>query len=379
MLLYTVDRKYARQIVIDSFHSAIWTQRYYGDSEVELVVPTNVGNAQALTPGTFLALQGTQELMILETQNFTKDGKLKVTGISILKWLNNRFIRTSPKHEDRYWTIENMAPGQIIWHIVYYMCTAGSKYLNGTVNTGIPNPQQFIVPGMDILGYDSSGDKVTIAVPYGPVFDAIYEIATTHEIGQYLWLINAEGNPFRLGYRNYKGLDRTSSQSVNPPVRFSSQFDSLTDIEEVQSISNYKTQVYAFAPGLDEKSKPLATTPGMDTRVSPSALNSGFDIRAQMIFAEDITTDQIAANPATLLSILNGRAKDALANTEYVQVVDGEIVPTAQFKYGRDYNLGDVIEIQGNSGVISKARVTEYIRIHDEAGERAYPTVTVKK
>jgi hypothetical protein len=97
-----------------------------------------------------------------------------------------------------------------------------------------------------------------------------------------------------------------------------------------------------------------------------------------MVFAEDITTDQVGGDAAKLLDILNSRAKDGLANSEYVQVVDGEIVPTAQFKYGRDYGMGDLIEIQGKSGAINRARVTEYIRSQDAEGEKAYPTVTVK-
>jgi len=96
-----------------------------------------------------------------------------------------------------------------------------------------------------------------------------------------------------------------------------------------------------------------------------------------MTFAEDITTDMINGDPNVLLQILNARAQDALTNHHFVKVVDGEIVPTAQFKYGRDYNLGDIVELQGNSGIVQNARVTEYIRSQDESGEHAYPTVAV--
>jgi hypothetical protein len=370
-----VDRNYDIQDTIDVFHSALWTERYYGDSAVELVVPTTTVNAQRLATGTFLALEGTQELMILETQEFTKEGTLKVTGISILKWLNNRFVRTSAKHEDRYWYITQPV-GTVLFHIVYYMCVGGG-YLDGSIPTGIPNPQLLRVPGLHIYGYDSSGEMLTIAVPFGPVFDALYEIATTYEIGQRIDLIPSS-NSDRLRYRNYRGLDRTSGQNVNPPVRFSRDMDSLTDIEELQSIANYKTQAYAFAPGLDDASKPLAGAPGMDNRFSIAVAGGGFDLRTELVFAEDITTDQIGGNAQVLLNILNSRARDALSNAEFVKVVDGEIVPTAQFKYGVDYNLGDLIEIQGNSGTIRKARVTEYIRSQDASGEKAYPTVAIK-
>jgi hypothetical protein len=371
--LYTVGRDFNRKDPIDTFHSAIWTERYYGDSEFELVVPGTPRNAQILPPGIFLALKGTQELMIAQGQEFTTEKTLKVTGISVLKWLNNRFVRTSAKHEDRYWYI-NDTVGQVLQNIVYLMCVGGG-YLDGSIPTGIPNPWRLKVPGLHTYGRDTSGDILNIGVPYGPVFDALYEIATTYEIGQRVDLIPSSSAD-RLRYSNYRGIDRTSGQNVRPPVRFSSSMDSLTDISEIQSIAAYKTEVYAFAPGLDEASKALATTPGINVRANVPS--SGFDLLTQIIFAEDITTDQVGGDAAKLLDILNSRAKDTIANTEYVKVVDGEIVPTAQFKYGRDYNLGDLIEIQGNSGIINKARVTEYIRTQDETGERAYPTVSMK-
>jgi hypothetical protein len=60
-----------------------------------------------------------------------------------------------------------------------------------------------------------------------------------------------------------------------------------------------------------------------------------------------------------------------------VKSVDGEIVPDSQFQYGVDYNLGDVIEVEGNTGVIQTARITEYIRSQDQAGEKSYPTVSM--
>jgi hypothetical protein len=56
--------------------------------------------------------------------------------------------------------------------------------------------------------------------------------------------------------------------------------------------------------------------------------------------------------------------------------VDGQIVPDIQFKYGVDYNLGDIVEVEAPSSTITKARVTEYIRTQDKEGERSYPTLT---
>lgn len=380
---YTLDRKFLKQNVIDEFLSIIWTERYYGDSEVELVVPAKLDLIQKLSKGTFLSVDKSDEVMILETMNI-EAGNLKVTGISLLSWLNNRFVRTDKKHEITSWDLGVNAgetPGWILWAIVYYMCCVGSPYLNGTIDTGIPNPQQLAIPGLGLKDYDKSGLVVKTAVPYGPVYDVMRAIATIYEIGMQITLDHADDTSYSLGFRSYKGLDHTSGQTVNPVVRFSPQMDSLTNIKELQSNAALKTVVYTFASGLEEQAG-LTTTPGVASRTG--AQYTGFDLRALMEI-ENLTIDQVggssnpkvAGNPAMVVNLLNTMAAYALAQAGVIQAVDGEIVPTNQFQYGVHYNLGDLIEVQGNSENIQTSRVTEYIRAQDEAGERAYPTVAM--
>jgi hypothetical protein len=370
---YTLNRSFIKQNIIDGYDSIIWTERYYGDSAIELVVPATIEMFQKLAPGTFVGLDSSDEIMILETFNIEK-GKLKVTGISILPWLDNRFVRTSSLHEDKYWYLESGTAGWTLWAIVYYMCCQGSPYLNGTNPTGIANPQALVIPGLGLRAYDQSGPVVKVGVPYGPVYKALKEIATTYEIGMQITLDEVSDIAFTLGFRSYKGVDRTSGQTENPVVRFSPQMDSFTDIKELQSIKEMKTLVYSFAPD-NSDIKPLVTTPGVASLSGPQY--TGFDLRAMMIFADDITTDMVAGNSQSLVNILNSRALDELTNNPFIKSVDGEIVPDNQFQYGIHYNLGDVIEVEGNTGVVQSARITEYIRSQDAAGEKAYPTVSM--
>jgi hypothetical protein len=361
--LFTLNRGFLPQETIDEFSSVIWTERYYGDSEVELIVPATPDMIQKLPVGTFLGLVGSKEVMLLDSVDI-ESGALKVTGGSLLSFLNNRFIRVTAAHEDRYWNFAGQ-PGWALWAIIYYMC------INGSYPIGVPNPASFVIPGLNLISYDGSGAVINFAVPYGPVYDAMRDIATTYEIGMQITLESADANSYFLGFRDYKGLDRTSQQSVNPVVRFSPQMDTLTGIKELRSISNYSTIVYSFAPGNPDG---LATIPG-ESNVAGAP--TGFDLRALMTFEEDITTDQVGGDPNVLVSLLNSRAQLALTDHRYAKAIDGEIVPLHQFQYGVDYSLGDVIEVQGNSDIIQSSRVTEYIRAQDDAGEKAYPTVAM--
>lgn len=376
MEAFTLNRGFVRQYPIDEFKSLIWTERYEGDSEVEIVVPATVEMFQKLAVGTFFGIAESDEVMILETMSIEKN-EMKITGIALLPWMDNRFVRTSKKHEDQYWYIENEKPGKILWLILYNMCCQGSPYLNGTIDTGITNPQQFIIPGLGLKAFDTTLSKVVkTAIPYGPVYKAMKDVASAYKLGMQITLDAVSESSYSLGFRSYRGLDRTSAQTDNLQVRFSPQMDSFTDIKDLQSIEKFKTVVYTWASGLrKEEGKPaLTTVPGMS---SVAGSYVGFDLRALQVFASDITSDMVGGSQQKVVDMLNSRAYDEIVKNHFIKSVDGEIVPESQFKYGVHYNLGDIIEVEGNTGVIQPARITEYIRSQDEQGERAYPTVTI--
>lgn len=368
---FTLDRNFLKRDVIDNFESIIWTERYYGDSEVELVVPATLDMLTKIPIGTFLGIPESNEVMLLETMN-PEAGKLKFTGIALLPWMNNRFIRVTAAQLDQHWVISGEPAGKVLWDIIFNMCCVGSPYLSGSIPMGVTNPQQLIITGLGLKDYDRSGDNVTIGVPYGPVYDAMREIATTYQIGMQITLDSAVPGSYSLGFRSYKGLDRTSRQSANPIIRFSPVMDSLTNIKELQSIAALKTLAYVFIP--DSPDGLVGAPPGVSALSGTQYTN--FDLRALMVNADDISTDEVSGDLTVIANILNERARAALTNNAFIKTVDGEIVPTSQFKYGVDYNLGDVIEVQGNTGVTQISRITEYIRSQDEAGEKAYPTVS---
>lgn len=369
MEAYTLNRRFLREEVVDAFDSLIWTERYYGDSDVEITLPATPANVRLLAEGKFLELGGSKEIMMLETHSI-EDGILTVSGISLLKWLNNRFVRKTAAHEDRYWNVEGLTAGQTLAHVLEEMVISPGP-------AGVETPAMFLIPGLSVSDRDGSGEVITVAVPYGPLYDALYEIATTHLVGMKIVLNYANESTYSLGFSSYRGLDKSSGQSDRPVVRFSPDMESLTDIKELRSMSGYKTLVYSWAPANPGS---LATTPGIASVLQLFAVGfeqDAWDLRATQVLADDITTDLVGGSAETMQSLLDARAQAALNAAAYVAQVDGEIVPTSQFKYGRDYNLGDIIEIAGYSGIVQPARVTEYIRAQDASGEKAYPGVTL--
>lgn len=369
MELYTLDGNFLRRDVVDNFNSVVWTERYTKAGDFTLTLPASKENISKLVEGTFLALKGSKEVMIVETNNIEK-GLLKCVGPSLLKFLDNRLIRYSSNHADRYYNV-TMSPGVAMGTVVNDMCVSG-PYVSSTAY-GIDGPRE-VIQGLQVVSMDSSVPAVALAIPYGPLYSPLEQLAETYQVGQKLELISASSAAYYLGYSTYKGKDRTSGQSVNDRVRFSPNVDSLTNTKELFSIAGYKNVAYAFAPA-----NPVAgvTQSGVAYADGEAATAIGFNRRVLMVFADDLTTDKVGGSASVLLQVLNQRAKDALANNNYVKVVDGEVVPQVQYQFGRDYGLGDIVELQSLRGLLQKARITEYIRSQDQNGERAYPTISV--
>jgi hypothetical protein len=376
---FTLDRSYVKQNVIDKYISAIWTKRYYGDSEVELVVPTTSENTQLLPKGTFLGLVDDDELMILETREFQEDGSTKHTGISLLKWLNNRFFRIGGDHRTRYFQLGEVGGGgmgvEATFEFLLTYMVIHPTWVPMGITSDSADQAIFAVPGLTCPHYADTLPHVLMALPFGPLYDAMRTIAATYEVGMRLIFHPENGPTAKLVFDAYRGVDRTGNHVANP-VRFSANMDSLTKIKELNSIAGFKTHMYVFAPGNPNDLSLSLEAAGTDRRISLDESYTGFDLRAQMVFAEDITTDEVGSSVATLEGVLDSRAASELAKADEIQLVDGQIVPDIQFKYGVDYNLGDIVEVEAPSSTITKARVTEYIRTQDKEGERSYPTLT---
>lgn len=377
MDLYTLAPDFQRRDVIDEFASLVWTERYGAAGDVNLVLPATPTAIERLAEGTFLSLRGSKEVMLLETQSIAK-GLMTVTGNTLLKFLNERVVRTSADHQDRSWTVINAPAGSAMGIVVSFACIEGN-FINDTPDFYKVEGPLNKIPGLSLGPTDGSGGNITAAVPFGPLYDALKTLADTYVMGMSLYLDSATGAGYSLKFTTYLGLDRTSGQTVRDIVRFSPALDSLTNTKELRSISGYKTNAYAFAPTnpVNAGNPSGGPIPSGKASVPGMAGVIGFSRRVLMVFADDLTTETVNGDSAVLAAILAQRAKDALANNNYTKILDGEVVPQSEFQFGTHYGLGDIIELQGQSGLAQKARITEYIRSQDDSGERAYPTVSV--
>jgi len=364
MDLYTLSSNFLPSVDIDQFVSAIWTERYSAAGDVQLVVPATKDNIATLADGTFLGLRGSKEVMILETQSI-ENGLMTIVGSDLLSFLRNRYVWSLNSGEIGDYVSWGYPTGKIIADLVSAMVIAPVPFSGSSVDNLNLNWDAEVIPYLSLGPVDMSGpsdstNKVTI--PIGPLYDGISKAATDAGIGLSLYLESADRLlGYSLKFSTYRGVDHTTGSSF-PLVRLTPELDSIQDLKEVRSIQDYKNVVYVLYNGIVTKHLLDPTAPEPE----------GFDRR---VLIYDAASEADAYTNFT--DFHNQAAKHAFAAHSYIQALDGESSPNSDYVYGVHYGLGDLIEIEGLTGTIGKARVTEYIRSQDKTGEKAYPTISV--
>lgn len=397
MDLYTLTDQFLSKDPVDEYVSAIWTERYFAKGDVQLVLPATVENREKLADGTFLALRGTKEVMELQTQSI-EDNLLTVVGETLPGFLDNRVAwfknpnygtaegQTDDKIVDysEGTDTEGVALGQFLADVVDKMIINPVPIPGAAFDTEANLDWDFeVIPNLELGDIDTGGTLKRFTFPIGPMYKGIETLAQQEGLGFTLYLDHADiFTGYVLVFKTYRGVDRTTT-GTHPLVRLSPDLDSLSNLKEIRSRANYKNVVYVWYKGelSIHYADPTAPKPeGFDRRVlvvdaegepiGRKVVQQGFGPYGGGWTNYVIGTEELAAFRAQ-------NAKDALANYNYILAVDGETSPNNDYVYGVDYGLGDLIELEGITGGISKARITEYIRSEDKTGERAYPTISV--
>ena len=65
-----------------------------------------------------------------------------------------------------------------------------------------------------------------------------------------------------------------------------------------------------------------------------------------------------------------------LAENIFIESFEGQAETTMSFKYGEDFFMGDIVQLENEYGRVLRARVTEVVRSKDVSGVETYPTFT---
>jgi hypothetical protein len=390
MDLYTLTDQFLANEPIDDFVSAIWTERYSQAGDCELKVPATPEMITKLAPDTYLALRGSNETMILETQSI-EEGLMTVIGRTLDTFLDQRpawFRNPASSVDDDTARVTDYVQadksvGEFLSHVVDRMVINTVEYTGEYANVNLSWSLEEI-PFLSLGTTDTSGGDKRLTIPVGPLYSGLADIAMKEGMGFNLILEYADPvSGYSLKFNTFKGVDHTTD-GTGELVRLVPELDSIQNLKEVHSIALYKNVAYVYYQGIITKhlAEPDLPEPeGLKRRVLITNAEGAPVGHKVTIPTWDRHQwpgyQQTVVGPEDIAAFRAQNARDALANANYIRAIDGQTSPSNDYKFGVDYGLGDLIELQGLTGTISKARITEYIRSQDQSGEREYPTIAV--
>lgn len=100
-----------------------------------------------------------------------------------------------------------------------------------------------------------------------------------------------------------------------------------------------------------------------------------YKIYPENIASSSITTERTLSDIERQV-IMHGQALHELGSQEINETFFGEAVDNGSYKYGTDYNLGDIVRVENAYGISAAARVTEISEKEDGSGYSLMPALS---
>jgi hypothetical protein len=173
--------------------------------------------------------------------------------------------------------------------------------------------------------------------------------------GKYLYWLSLEV---------FDGDDLTSTQSTNKKVIFSKANNNLLNFEYKYSKQNYANRIMIAGEG-----------EGVNQSVAEYSYDNdaqGINIYESYVDGSSVKSDIVVLEPE-YLALLRAYGKEQ-NNINNVYEFSCNVDPNTTYKLGKDYRLGDIVEVDTDIGVKAKARIVEFIWSYDENGYTVVPT-----
>lgn len=343
MEMYVLNQRFEKIALIDAYESLLWTDRYGKPGEFEIYTPVADFALQYPVADNYLQIKESEHTMLIEDttieSNVETGNHIKITGRSLESILDRRIVWTQT---DISGNLQNGIRRLLTENII-----------NPTdPSRRIPN---FIFEDST----DPEITKLTMENQYtgDNLLDIVQTLCETNEIG-YKILLSDEGN---FVFSLYKGIDRSYRQEALPFVVFKPSFENIINSNYAELNSEAKT--ITLVAGEGEGSSRVTRVVGT---------GSGLLRKELYTDARDIQSDGMSTSE--YYAKLDQRGSEKLKENKIKKTFDGECETTRMYVYGRDFFMGDCVQVANEYGMESPTRVVEYIWSSSATGTTSYPT-----
>lgn len=344
MEAYILNPNFEAVHVCDYFSSLIWTKRYNKTGDFELYVPVNKDNIFYFMPGTYITKSlDKQEIAVITSIQLETDEEngdyITAKGLFIDSILNRRIV----------WSQTNL-DGKV------------TECIYKLLDDNVMNPvlQERKIPLFTVGGMCRCEITMKKQITGDNLLDAIQEIMYTYKLG---YKVLYKNGTFR--FEMYEGVNRSMNQSENVPIVFSYDNDNLTASSYTADETEYKN--VAIIAGEGE---------GVERRTSMVGTASGMERREMFVDARNISSDVDGGKltDEQYDSMLKQQGNDKLSEKVKKESFEGTIEPETNYVFGKDYNIGDIVQVINEYGISAPTRITEVIECWDENGHTCIPT-----
>ena len=342
-----VNGAFTRTHVIDNSTSIIWVKRYNEAGEFELYFPATPERLELFT----------RDEVILTREN--DDTAMWVENVSLQTDAENGdFLTVSGR------SAECLLGRRIVPKQTTFRDTAAETVIRSLITQNVIDPAQSnrkidLVTLGTAQGYT---DIINKQVTGGNLLDVVSDICKEQSYGFKMSFVNG-----RFVFDLYKGVDRSYNQTDSPFVVFSPEFENLGNSEYSEDKTTLYNAVYVAGEG-----------EGTDRVIVNVGNTAGLQRRETWVDArnESSNTDSGTLTPTEYAYMLAQQAREEIKKSTKTINFGGEILNFDVYKYGVDYNLGDIVQIVNEYGIQGTATVTEVTEVEDETGYHIYPTLS---
>lgn len=330
------NTSFERLCAVDDYISFIWARRYYDVGDFEIVLSMASPNVAYMRQGYYVIRDGIGEAGIIEQVAITKDlnnqETLVVTGRFLSSILGRRIIATQTQVSG---TVE--------------ACI--KKLVNE--NAISPSNANRVLPGLQYGTWSIPAVQMEQQFTGKNLLEVLQDICKTNNIGFRVDLTN--NNAFSLVL--YAGVNRSYSQSANPYVVFSNDYDNLASADYSEDYKNMATDVLVAGEGEGAARK---------TVWASKSTNSGLNRYEIFIDARNASTNNGQISDSTYTAQLREEGLENISGV--IQAFAGNVYLN-NLELGVDFNVGDIVVIENTRwGVSANARLVEVIESVNEAG-----------
>lgn len=358
-----------------------WAERFQAMGDFELVTQNVKDVRQLLPERSMCTLRDSNEVMWVDSHSIEPDSDgidiLTVKGRSLEFILTRRIWKNAP-YGKKLTMAKKYSVRKALEVWVWNAICNGSG--NDRIKTSASYPAQNQLPNVvvtDSVPPSSDGPDKARKVQNGYVYDQAQTFMTSGKIG--LRIIRPNGTKGRVVHIDGDGTYNVDSVADISDLRF--DFYQGRDISDEVVFSwkagHLDSPTYFFSSEVLMTGAFVDGDPREHYYTDPDIVagtNSGWN-RLDGYVDGGTKDDGVTADDFEE-SLEDLGLRTVRHDGSHINAVDGDISPNINFKYGKDYKLGDRVMVQGRYGAHQRKWVTEFIRSQDSNGEVGAPTLS---